>query len=309
MEIQNTFFNLSPYYGLIHIKGSDAVKFLQDLLTCDIQELDTKDHCFGALCNLKGRVRALFRIFKFPGNPDKEEDKKEGLYLLCLKALIPSLLPVLKKHALFSKITLEDVSEAFSVWGVMGDFQVVLESFANLDPNSQCSLLTIDAKKLRYILIFPKDTLFEDRLLDKVDKHDKLDKQKVNSTPKIEDYSAWKLLDIQAGIPEVFPETAEKFLPHHLNLPALSAVSFTKGCYFGQEIIARMEYKANIRYHLKHIKYVNSKNKDAQDNHKINEPAPGTELPPASLASQPQTVVSASTSSTGDIELLVIAQE
>ena len=60
----------------------------------------------------------------------------------------------------------------------------------------------------------------------------------------------WKSLDIQAGIPAIYPETSEKFLPHEINLPQLNAVNFKKGCYTGQEIIARMEYRGKLKNHL-----------------------------------------------------------
>lgn len=60
----------------------------------------------------------------------------------------------------------------------------------------------------------------------------------------------WQLKLIEAGIPMIYPETSEKFLPHELNLPALHAVSFEKGCYTGQEIIARMHYRGKLKTHL-----------------------------------------------------------
>jgi len=62
--------------------------------------------------------------------------------------------------------------------------------------------------------------------------------------------SDWKKRDIEQGIPAIYPETSEKFLPHDLNLPQLNAVSFTKGCYTGQEIIARMQYRGKLKKHL-----------------------------------------------------------
>jgi hypothetical protein len=58
------------------------------------------------------------------------------------------------------------------------------------------------------------------------------------------------LMDISNGIPAIYPETSEKFLPHDLNLPALGAISFNKGCYTGQEIIARMQYRGKLKNHL-----------------------------------------------------------
>ncbi len=57
-------------------------------------------------------------------------------------------------------------------------------------------------------------------------------------------------MKLSEGIPAIYPETSEKFLPHELNLPALGAVSFNKGCYTGQEIIARMQYRGKLKNHL-----------------------------------------------------------
>ncbi len=72
----------------------------------------------------------------------------------------------------------------------------------------------------------------------------------MSSYTEIRPFQDWILLDIRSGIPEVWPETSEQFLPHSLNLPQLGAVSFNKGCYRGQEIIARMEYRATIKRHM-----------------------------------------------------------
>ncbi len=64
----------------------------------------------------------------------------------------------------------------------------------------------------------------------------------------------WKLFNIVSNIPTIYPESSEKFLPHDLNLPELGGVSFDKGCYTGQEIIARMQYKAKLKNHLTHTR-------------------------------------------------------
>lgn len=68
----------------------------------------------------------------------------------------------------------------------------------------------------------------------------------------ITDPHAWKLKNIEAGIAEIYPETCEQFTPHELNYPELNAVSFNKGCYIGQEIIARMHYRGKLKTQLIH---------------------------------------------------------
>lgn len=64
----------------------------------------------------------------------------------------------------------------------------------------------------------------------------------------------WRIAEINAGIPTIYQETSGIFLPHELNLPALNAVSFVKGCYTGQEIIARMQYRGKLKKHLYRVK-------------------------------------------------------
>jgi folate-binding protein YgfZ len=67
---------------------------------------------------------------------------------------------------------------------------------------------------------------------------------------KVASLHAWKHLNISDSIPTVYPETSEKFLPHELNLDKLNAISFDKGCYTGQEIIARMHYRGKLKNHM-----------------------------------------------------------
>jgi len=66
--------------------------------------------------------------------------------------------------------------------------------------------------------------------------------------------SQWQLSEILSGVPEIWPETSEQFLPHYIGLPELGAVSFSKGCYIGQEIVARLQYRGQrIKYGLRLI--------------------------------------------------------
>lgn len=272
MPQQNTTIDLNGLYGLIRIQGTDAIKFLQGILTCDMQELDHKDHCFGAFCNLKGRIRALFRVF----------NKADGVYVLTPKELLPAILPVLKKHAMFSKIVISDQSAAWGIWGLIGAKSALSETISNTQVLT-LSQTNNDTTQSDSQFIVVCDPIVTPSSLVKTGK--------INT----EDVETWHLFSIRRGIPEVWLETTEKFLPHYLNLPKLGAVSFTKGCYCGQEIIARMEYKGKIKYHLEH-KSINSK--------KI--PAPGTEM---EIDNKPITVVSTCSTTKDKIEMLVISHQ
>lgn len=248
IQNQATIFNLNTTYGLIQLQGNDPLQFLQGLLTCDMQELKTKDHCWGAFCNTKGRVRALFRIFK--------QQNENSLFLLTVKELIPLMIPALKKYAMFSKIAVTDASKKFTIWGITGISHGDLMQFLQTaHPASYFSILNLADKMFRAIIIGPENFNLTGNFLEGND-------------------DEWKRLDIYAGFPEVWGQTAEKFLPHHLNLPTLGAVSFTKGCYCGQEIVARMEYKGNIKVGLKYIE-IDVTNISAED--KSNKFLPGSE--------------------------------
>jgi len=72
----------------------------------------------------------------------------------------------------------------------------------------------------------------------------------LNPSPLAADFEHWKLKDIEAGIAEIYPETREQFTPHELNYHKLNAISFDKGCYIGQEIVARMHYLGKLKTEL-----------------------------------------------------------
>ncbi len=248
--------NLSPYYGLISICGPDAFTFLQGQLTCDMATVTPGETVLGAFCNPKGRIRAIFRIFK--------RDDRYFLYLPL--SVLPQTLDSIKKYAKFSKVTLQDESTHLSCWGTFGaNADNFIDSLRNnpIQNKQDISILTISA--LRYVLIGTGDTY---PIIESFIKPKNLDFPFSVAENENGDFEAWKSLDIENLIPEIWPETIEQFLPHDIGLVDLGAVSFKKGCYCGQEIIARMEYRGKSKKQL--VK------KLLDNTHPI--PVPGTEL-------------------------------
>jgi len=279
------------HYALISVRGPDAQKFLQGQLTCDMRDITETHHNLGAYCNLKGRVIAIFRIFL-----------KDNIYYLQLpKELVENTLKKLKKHAMFSKVTIEENTEWKKI-GVAGKNaekilseifntpivyengkttqQAALEVFKRQEHSTKDNVLSQNNIIILSFPVLPSSKIESKNLIDIGSEHSKGSEnsisngfarfellgpsQMINSIwesllqsksekVEIKKEEFWKLLDIEAEIPEIFKETTEIFLPHYINLPQLNAVSFTKGCYHGQEVIARMEYKANIKRHLYHI--------------------------------------------------------
>jgi folate-binding protein YgfZ len=171
LEIMNT---SQTQYGVLQISGSDAKKFLQGQLTCDMEEVTFQKSRLGAHCSPQGRVISLFNIFIY----------LDDYYLLMPLTLIPIALAALKKYAVFYKVSLEAIT---------------LSHDSTIIPTSL------------------RESLYK---------------------------------NLMAGIPAIYPSTSGKFLPHELNLQALNAISFNKGCYTGQEIIARMHYRGKLKTHL-----------------------------------------------------------
>lgn len=200
--------------GLLKVSGQDAKKLLQGQLTCHVDEITTMQHRLGAHCNQQGRVISLFRLFQLEGD----------YFLLLPRSMVFITLTALKKYAVFYKVDLQDVSDEYTILGCVNE-RVTDENIAVLDIPSQVT---------RSILVGKNAVMQPLR--------DRLTKYLPASIS-----NTWKYLDIQDGIPNIYPESSGKFLPHDINLPALNGVSFDKGCFTGQEIIARMHYRGKLK--------------------------------------------------------------
>lgn len=251
--MQITIVDLRPYYGFIQVSGPDGSSFLQGQLTCDVRTIT--ENCFqlGGHCNSKGRLRALFRIYK----------QNEDFFLQIPLSNLSFALEELKKYAKFSKTSITDVSSTQHSLGFMGILD--LEKFfmeypipVNTTPvnttnpahpsHTPYNIVKVPHEDARYQMIGSKDLI--EKFLNVFPENQKMH------------FDAWKLADIEEGLPEVFPELREQLLPHHIQLTKLGAVSFTKGCYCGQEIIARMEYRGNIKKSMFRASISNADNID-----------------------------------------------
>ncbi|WP_216093601.1 YgfZ/GcvT domain-containing protein [Rickettsiella grylli] len=219
--------------GLIRASGQDVTLFLQGQLTCDLEEINAEQSRLGAHCDAKGRIIAIFRLFFYQNN----------YYFLLPRNTLPLLLSSLQKYALFSKnVVLVDVSQDFQKIGIYGPtlkslFEAQKLSFKEnevLELNHVLSV-SIPGPVPRVVLLAPLHFI-----------HVRFEQQNVHH---------WHLLDILAGIPTIYPETSGQFTPHQLNLPELGAVCFHKGCYIGQEIIARTHYLGKSKSRLYRVRF------------------------------------------------------
>lgn len=233
--------------GLICVSGTDAKQFLQGQLTCDLEEINTHQTRLGAHCDVKGRIIANFRLFFF----------QNDYYLLLQRSTLPLLLASLQKYAVFSKVTLKDVSND---WQKTGLYETTARNLSKHQKHIQEDNVVVSGDTLSLSIPGPARRVI---LLAPINEPINLG----NNPSELQSVNHWHLLDIIAGIPTVFPETSGQFTPHQLNFPEIGGISFNKGCYIGQEIIARTHYLGKSKSRLYRVFFLTS-----------SPPIPGTPL-------------------------------
>ncbi len=269
--------------GLMQVYGEDARSFLQNQLTNDIQRVDERHSVLAAHCNPKGRVLALFRVFQ----------RGETFYLSTSRDVLEDSLQRLQKYVLMSKVTLEDGNDALVRMGLSGpQAEDELRAAGLLQPAVDDGVeQTGGYTVIRLPGLFPRFEIYGElepmqRLWDKLN---------VRCAPV--GAPAWRLLEILAGIPLVVQATSGQFVPQMINLDLINGVSFTKGCYPGQEIVARTRYLGKLKRRMYRLHF------DIDQ-----PPAPGTAIySPADETRQPiGAVVAAAPHPDGGVESLAV---
>ncbi|CAL4325066.1 tRNA-modifying protein YgfZ [Buchnera aphidicola] len=222
-------------WSLVYIEGTDSTKHLQNQFTIDVFSLNKKEYKFCAHCNFNGKVLATMFLFHY----------RKGYAYIIRKSLVKMQVKQLKKYAIFSKVEIKELDNLY-LFGISGsDARLFLSELFIDIPNVNHSIISHEKRTIllfskpieRFFLILSlKDVLF-------------LKKQK-NKIKLFNNSKQWTLLDIEAGFPIFDKKLSQKFLPQSLNLEKLQAISFNKGCYYGQETIARTFYKNLNKYEL-----------------------------------------------------------
>ena len=225
----SAFFCTLSHEGVLVVRGSDAGKFLQGQLTCNISYLNEHTASLGARCMVKGRMQSSFRILP----------EGDGYLLAMTRELLEPQLADLKKYAVFSKAKLTDESAAWVRFGLHNGEAALqalgLEVPAQTDAVTRHDgLIAIAVSAGRIELWVPAGQA-----------------QPVQAQLAAQLAEAglndWLLGQIRAGIGQVMLQTRELFIPQMINLQAVGGVSFKKGCYTGQEIVARMQYLGKLK--------------------------------------------------------------
>ena len=225
----------SPYFcrltheGVLAIRGVDATKFLQGQVTCNLNYLADDQAGLGGRCTPKGRLVSSFRIVK----------QADGYLLAMAAELVEPLLTDLKKYAVFSKSVLTDESAQWQRLGLSA------AGFASAYPDV--------ALGEQANAVAPLEGGFALRLEDSRVETWRAADAAAPALPEVA-LDEWLLAQVRAGVGQVFGATRELFVPQMINLQALDGVSFRKGCYTGQEIVARMQYLGKLKRRLYHVR-------------------------------------------------------
>ncbi|WP_229507362.1 CAF17-like 4Fe-4S cluster assembly/insertion protein YgfZ [Pseudoduganella rivuli] len=228
--------------GLIAVQGDDAASFLHSQLTNDVEHLGADDVRLAGYCTPKGRLQATFTMWRGTA------DDPNGVMLQLAREIQPALQKRLSMFVLRAKAKLADATDAPSsavVLGLGGGMaEAVLQTWFDVLPQQAYTKVSHPLGTLlrlgdafgapRYLWLTSHDTantvapVLADRL-------------------NVGGNDAWRLAAIHAGVPQVTAATQEQFVPQMINLELLGGVNFKKGCYPGQEIVARSQYLGKLK--------------------------------------------------------------
>ncbi|HAG62480.1 MAG: hypothetical protein CMF55_02315 [Legionellales bacterium] len=210
------------HLGWVSLSGDQTESFLQGQLSCDVSQLSNGQATLGAYCDPKGRVIATFFLLFW----------QEKYGLLLPKSNIPTLTNILGRYAPFSKVTLS-----------------VTEPHCHYYCSTQPINLSSDMEQTSLQFSLSKNSPFQFSIIP--DEHTTSFESAYLAQGVSECHAdQWQRWLIEQQITLIEPDTSEKCLPQMLNLEKLGAVSFTKGCFVGQEVIARTQHLGKLKRHL-----------------------------------------------------------
>lgn len=212
------------HWGLIRAQGADAASFLHGQLTSDVQNLPAAQARLAGYCSAKGRLLASFVIWR---------DGPEDVLLACHGSVLAATVKRLSMFVLRAKCKLSDATGERPLWGFTGAAAApLLQGLAEWQTRPDATGLALRlpdvAGTARAVWVgrsaadapAPRDTLSLD---------------------------AWRALEVRSALPTIEAATADQFVPQMLNYELIGGVNFQKGCYPGQEVVARSQYRATAK--------------------------------------------------------------
>ncbi|MFI4846911.1 MAG: tRNA-modifying protein YgfZ [Candidatus Makana argininalis] len=239
-KIPLTFISMEKWNILI-ISGIDRIEYIQKKITCDLYLLKKNNFIFGSYCNEKGRTISFFYIFNY----------KKEIFIIVESSIMKILIKELKKYSIFSKVCFKK-NYKYLLFGIIGsNAKKNIKKIFNIQNIKKKSLFKI---KKNIILYFNKP--YKRFLI--ITNYKKYFNILNNFKKKIKfnDSNQWLLSDIQSGYPIIDLNNINKFTPQVLNIDKLKGISFTKGCYLGQEVIYSFQYIKKINKYLFYFKCI-----------------------------------------------------
>jgi tRNA-modifying protein YgfZ len=282
------------HLGVLDFTGPDSEAFLQAQLSCDVRSIGATSSSYGSYCTPKGRMLADFLLWRL--SAAQPADMSTGFRMVLSRSIVAPVQKRLRMYVLRLKVQVTDASDSTVLLGVSGDAPVPALRSVLADAPQQ----THDHELARFgeggtAISLPGKRRF-------------LIAAAVESAPKLWNGLAaalrrpvgtpcWEWLDIRSGFPLVTARTQEQFLPQMVNLELIGGVSFKKGCFPGQEIVARTQHlgKVKRRMFLAHVDETRSP------------PSPGDDVYSDDIPDQASgTVVNAQAAPGGGYDLLAV---
>ncbi|MEK6214466.1 MAG: tRNA-modifying protein YgfZ, partial [Vibrio fluvialis] len=206
-------------WGAITMVGADKKSYLQGQVTCNVVTLASDQSTFGAHCDAKGKVWSVFRLFHH----------HDGYAMFQPQSAIEAELRELKKYAIFSKVEIAESQDiALGVMGVQAQAYIDRLSDSQGDVRAIQGGTAVRISDLRWLLFVTPETA----------------EQLATSTDATKvDATLWTRFDIEEAIPVIERADQNEHIPQAVNVQAVGGISFTKGCYTGQETVARAKYR------------------------------------------------------------------
>jgi folate-binding protein YgfZ len=212
------------HMGVIRAAGTDAISFLQGQLTQDVAQLGLSEARLAAFCNAKGRMQASFIVLK---------RSDEELLLVCSLDILPATLKRLSMFVMRAKAKLSDASDEFMLYGLAGEVVTsqggdTSRVWSKTDTGSACLVVLPPASHTaRALWCAPVGT-------------------PPPALPAIE-FNQWQWLSVRSGVAMITQPIFEALVPQMLNYESVGGVNFKKGCYPGQEVVARSQFRGTLK--------------------------------------------------------------
>jgi folate-binding protein YgfZ len=209
--------------GVIQLSGDERVKYLQGQVTTDVNQLVSNQAMLSCHCDFKGKVWSVFYTLAW----------QDSILLITHNSAVEKSLAELNKYGVFAKVEITDQTPNWHLAGGAGEsFEAaILQLFGELpsEPNQVFSndnglVLAIESPNQRYLVLQPNNAT------------KKLD------IPLTHNEQIWEIDDIKSGLADIRSNAINEYVPQMLNLQMLDAINFEKGCYMGQEVVARTKY-------------------------------------------------------------------